>query len=196
MTVGLRNGLLAGALLGAFAATANAADTPTYILNGYTFPGLSGINTDELEAKLKDKPGARITRADIAADQAILTKELEARHITGQLLVGMAEKNGHVWVIFQVQHPGLVEQKSDTMSRRFETQFFEGASRIPPTKLAAATGLRRGEPLSLERLRMARRAILAEYEKVMPGKPVILKAKMRTRPDGSVTMTWIVDEPK
>ncbi|HEY3638111.1 MAG TPA: POTRA domain-containing protein [Rhizomicrobium sp.] len=178
------------------AAISAAAGAPAYILNGYVINGLKGTNTDELKAKFKDKPGTRVTRADVLADQAILSKELDARHIAGHLFTGIAEKNGHIWVIFQVQHPGLLAANQDSLHRHIEAQSFEGATHIAPGALASATGLKRGDPLSPDKLRAARQAILAAYAKAMPGKTVTLKIKMQTRPGGAVTMIWLIGEPK
>jgi outer membrane protein assembly factor BamA len=189
-------GLLAVALGVGTAVAATGDKGPTYILNGFVINGVHRVDTSALEAKFKDKPGARITRADIAVDQAILAKELEARHISGELFAGLAEKNGHVWVIFEVQHPGQMMAKADKPPRHLDTQYFDGSSRIPPKTLAEASGLKKGDPLSPAKLNAARRAILAEYAKSMPGKLVTLKAKMRTRPDGGVTMIWMIGEPK
>jgi outer membrane protein assembly factor BamA len=188
--------VLAAALTFAAAAAASPASPPTYILNGYTFGGLKGVNTTELEAKLKDKPGAHITQADIAVDQSILAKELEARHIPGHLFTGIAEKNRHVWVIFQVEHPGAALASLDKRTRHLDAQIFEGATHISASALAAATGLKKGDQLSPDKVNAARQAILAQYAKLMPGKAVSLKGKMRTKPDGTVTLTWIVGEPK
>jgi outer membrane protein assembly factor BamA len=187
-------GLAAVAL--ALAASADAAPAPSYVLNGYTFGGLKGVNTAELQAKLKDKPGAHITRADIEVDQSILAKELVARHIDGQLFTGIAEKNGRIWVIFQVEHPGTILQKLDKRNRRLDAENFQGATRVSPGVLAAATGLKKGDPISPDTVNAARHAILAQYAKVMPGKTVTLKGKIRTKPDGAVTLTWVITEPK
>jgi hypothetical protein len=189
-------GLLAAVLIVGAAESANGANPPIYILNGYTFGGVKGINTAELQAKLKDKPGARITRADIMIDQAILAKELQARHIDGRLFTGIAERNHRIWVIFQVEHPGPALANLDKRARRLDAQIFEGATRVSTIALAAATGLKKGDQLSPDNVNAARRAILAEYAKVMPGKVVSLKGKMRTRPDGEVTLTWVIGEPK
>jgi len=189
-------GLLAAALATGAAVPASIAKGPHYILNGYSFQDMKGVNTAELEAKLKDKKGAHITEADIIADQALLAKELQARHIQGQLFTGLAEKDGRVWVIFDLQHPEAQLAKLDKRVRYLETQNFEGASRIPASALAAATGLRKGDHLSPEKLNAARRTILDLYAKSMPGKTVSLKINMRTKADGEVTLTWMIGEPK
>jgi hypothetical protein len=187
---------LAAVLTFGMAAAASPAHRPTFILNGYTFGGIKGVNTAELAARLKDKPGAHITQADIAVDQAILAKELQARHIEGQLFTGIAEKNRRVWVIFQVQHPGTILASLDKRTRHLEVQSFEGATRLSPRVLATATGLKKGDQLSPDKVNAARRAILAQYARLMPGKIISLKVKMRTMPDGAVTLTWILGEPK
>jgi hypothetical protein len=187
-------GMLA-AMLTLGAATVNAGKEPVYILKGYSFGRMPGVNTTELEAKLKDKAGAHITRANILADKEIIAKELEARHINGVLFAGVAERNGHIWVIFDLQHPQQLPG-ADKRPRHLETQSFEGATRISPVALAAATGLKKGDIISPEKLNAARQAILRRYAKALPGKAISLKSKMRTKPDGAATMTWIIGEPK
>jgi outer membrane protein assembly factor BamA len=188
-----RTGLLAAALFACATLAANSASAPTYILNGYTFDGLTGVNTGELLARLKHKEGDRITRAEIVAEQAILAKELKARQIEGRLFTTIAEKHGRIWIMFDLQQPAA---NIGGPIRRLESQKFEGATHIAAGVLAAATGLKDGEVLSLENLRAARRAILAEYAHSMPSGSLSLKTRMQTRPDGKVRLTWIIAEPK
>jgi len=173
------------------AMAANAPKEPTYVLNGYSFSGVPGVNAAEMEAKLKDHAGARITRADAAADGAILAKELEARHIGGHLFTTLAKTKGHAWIIFD-----LVSNDADKPMGHLESQNFEDASRVPAGVLAAATGLKTGDQLSREKLLAARRAIVALYVKSMPGRKISLKAKLRRGPGDKTILTWIIGEPK
>ena len=192
-----RVGLLAVALALGAAGVADAAKGRTYILNGYSFGGFPpGENTAELAAKLKDQEGARVTRADVDTDEAILVKEMQARHIQGQLFTTLAEKHGRVWVIFDLQDPVRSTASFWTSVRRLKTQNFEGASRISASALAAATGLKPGDTLSREKINVARQAILALYAKSVPGKAPSLKGKMQGTAAGDVNLTWIVGEPK
>ena len=170
-----------------------AAGTPkatTYILNGYDLSGIPGINATALQAKLKDRPGARITQADIHADTLILTKELETRRVKGQLFTTLAVKKGRVWVIFDLLNPDAGPQWGS-----LEAQNFEGASHISAKSLAAVTGLKSGDQLTRQKLIGAQRAILAAYAKSMPGKKISLKARLQRRP-GEISVTWIIGEPK
>jgi outer membrane protein assembly factor BamA len=193
----IRRTVLLAALLAAGAAmAANADGLPTFILNGYSFGGISGVNTDELAAKFKHKPGARISRADVAADEVILANELRTRGIKGNLFATLAEKHGRVWVIFDLQDPNRPAGHLGKPGRRLEAQEFEGASRISASALAAATGLKTGDLLSPEKVNAARQAILALYGKFMPGQVPSLKGKMQVRPDGRARLTWIIGEPK
>ncbi len=183
--------------LGLGAATAaSAAKAPVYILNGYSFGGLPlGVDTAELTAKFKDQEGAHITRADVDADQAILAKELQARHIGGQLFSTIAEKHGRVWIIFDLLHPERSAANFLTTPHYLKVQNFEGASRISASSLAAATGLKPGDRLPPAKIDAARQAIVAAYAKALPGKPLSLKGKMQTAPSGAVVLTWIIGEP-
>jgi outer membrane protein assembly factor BamA len=173
------------------AMAASVPETPTYILNGYSLSGIHGLNAPELEAKLKDKPGARISQADIHADTMIVAKELEARHIKGQLFTTLAEKNGRVWIIFDLLNPD-----AGLRFGQLDTQNFEGASHVSASVLAAATGLKKGEQLSRQNLAVAAQAISAAYAKAMPGKKILLKIRRKNTPDGKTTLTWIIGEPK
>jgi hypothetical protein len=188
-------GLWTATLIAVAAVTADAANGPTYILNGYSFGRMPGVNTAELEAKLKDKPGARITQSDVAADKAIVARELKARHLTGQLFATIAEKKGRVWIIFDLLDLGPPPGHAWT-SRYLESQVFEGESGISVDALAAATGLKPGEQLSVEKINAARRAILAVYTKSMPGKKLTLKGRMQTKPDGGTSLIWIIGQPQ
>jgi outer membrane protein assembly factor BamA len=172
------------------AAPASAPKIRTYILNGYSFTGVHGVNAAEMEAKLKHHEGARITRADAAADGALLAKELKARHIPGQLFTTLAENNGRVWVIFD-----LLNTDDDSSVGNLKSQDFNGVSHVSAISLAAATGLKKGDKLTRQKLIAARRAIVLAYAKSMPGKKISLKAKLQ-RKLGEVTLTWIIGEPK
>lgn len=179
------------ALFAAGAAMA-AGDTraPTYILNGYSFSGVPGVNAAEMEAKLKFHAGARVTRAEIAAEAAVLARELKARHMEGHLFTSTAESGGRVWVIFDLLNPD-----ADNRMGQLESQNFQGASHVSPSALAAVTDLKNGERLSPQKLGAARRAIVAAYAKSMPGKKIFIKAKLVTR-GGKTAVTWIIAEPK
>jgi hypothetical protein len=189
-----RMGLLAASFT---AGAALAANSPAYILSGYTFGGLpKGVSSDQLTAKLKHKQGDRITQADISADQAVLVRELEARHIAGRLFATLAEKHGHAWVIFDLQKTDPAIAEPGAPNRIFAAQNFEGAVHVSAGALAHATGLTVGETLSLENLKAARRAIIALYAKSMPGEELGLKLKLQTKPGGKTTLTWTIREPK
>ena len=191
-----RMGLLAATLTALAAMAAGAANAPSYIFSGYSFGPIPGVNTAELEAKLTHKAGDRITSADVAADGAILAKELEARHIHGRLFTSTAEKHGHVWIIMDVQDPDHPNAHLGKPAGHLKSQNFEGASRISAGDLAAATGLKQGDQLWPEKIRAAREAIVAAYAKSVPGKAITLKARMQTQADGDVTLTWIIGEPQ
>ena len=180
------------AALAVLATASGAKGAPSYILNGYSLSGIPGLSAAELEAKLKPKPGARITDADVNADRAIIQKELAARHIQGVVVATVAEKHGRVWIIFdQLDMPGALSQ-----TRSLEVQNFEGASRISTAALSAATGLKIGDELTPQKVNAARQAILAMYAKAAPGKPLALKARMQVKPGGKVNLTWLIHEPK
>lgn len=191
-----RIGLLAAMLTVGAAMAASAAKAPAYILNGYSFGGMPGVNTAELTAKLGHKEGDRVTRADIAADEAVLARELRARHIDGRLFTSLAEKHGRVWVIFDLQKPDPRSASAEKWAGRLKSQSFQGASRISAAALAAATGLKPGDPLSPEKINAARQAVVALYARSMPGKAPSLKGRAQTAADGQVTLTWIIGEPK
>jgi len=195
MTNKLR-GLLAGAL-GMVAATAAVAAHPrVYILNGYSFGGMPGVNTVELTTKLKDQAGARVTQADIAEDEAIVATALKDQHVKGRLFTTLAEKHGRVWVIFDVLDPDRPTARAGKAEagERLKVQNFEGATGLSTTDLAAATGLKPGAPLSAEVINGARQSIIAAYAKAMPGKAVSIRGKLQFTPEGEVTLTWIIGD--
>ena len=191
----LRPGLIALALLAPRLVEA-APRGPTYILNGYSLSGLKGIDTQALEARLGRKEGARITQADIDADTAIVTAELKAHGMQGRLATTLAEKHGHVWIIFdlvQVAHPALAPINGH--APRLAEQRFQGAARLSPKALAAASGLAPGQAITPAQLLAARTAILRAYAKVLPGAPVPLAARIQRARDGEVTLIWVIAEP-
>jgi hypothetical protein len=169
------------------AMAAKAHKARTYILNGYNFSGVHGANAADLEAKLKHHAGARVTQKDIAADKAIITKELEARHLEGQLFLTIAETHGHVWVIYDLLNPDV---------GRLAGQNFAGASRVPASVLAAATGLKPGDQLTREKMIAARRGIVKAYVQALPGKKVALKCRVQVKHGNKITLNWIIGEPK
>ncbi|HTT82918.1 MAG TPA: hypothetical protein VMF67_05525 [Rhizomicrobium sp.] len=173
------------------AAFAAGTKAPTYVLDGYDLSGAHGVDAAELAAKLKPKPGARINQADIHADTMIVAKELEARHIQGHLFTTLAEKKGHVWIIFDVLNPDAGPPMG-----QLEAQNFEGASHVSVGVLVAATGLKKGDQLSRDRLAAAARAISNVYAKTMPGKKIHLKIRRHNAPGGKTTLTWIISEPQ
>lgn len=175
----------------AVAAGASAAKPRTYILNGYSFGPMPGVDTAELEAKLPQKAGARITDADVARDGAIISKELEDRHIGGHLFASVAERHGHVWVILDLLDP---EHPNGGKPRFLQSQTFQGASKVSPADLAAATGLKQGAQLWPAKVRSAEQAIVALYAKATPGQIPTVRARVRVGPDNKVDLTWIIAE--
>jgi len=163
---------------------------PTYILKGYDLSGVHGLNAAKVTAKFKDKPGARITDADIHADTMIVAKELAAHHIGGHLFTSLAEKNGHVWLIFDVQNAEAQERFG-----QLQSQSFVGASHVSASALAAATGLKEGDQLSQDKLMAARRGVLALYAKSMPEKRLTLKLRLQHK-QGKTILTWLIGEPE
>ncbi len=172
---------------------AAATDAPVYTLLGFNLHGIHGVDQDALAAKLKHKPGDRITREDIKDDAAIIEKELQAQHVHGRLATTMAAKNGRVWIIFD-----LLNDPASVFKQRhqLEAQHFEGATRVPADTLSKATGLKPGDALSPETLNAARRGIVAAYAKVAPGKAVGITGKMQAKDDGTAVLTWIIHEPQ
>ncbi|HEY2447160.1 MAG TPA: hypothetical protein VGI20_15610 [Rhizomicrobium sp.] len=189
----MRIGLTAAIFAAGAVTAASAASTQSFILKGYSFGPMPGVNTAEIEAKLPRKAGARITGADVAAEEAIVERELKARHVQGRLFASTAVKRDRMWIIFDlVQEP----------VRILVSQSFVGASHVSPEILARATGLRPGTTLSVGKLNAARRSILAAYGKALHGKPINLKLRMQTRHSvkpGTVPetwLTWTIVEPK
>lgn len=173
--------------------SADAAEKAgTYTLLGFNLSGIKGVDQKALEAKLKHKPGDRITRDDIKDDTAIIEKELKAKGIQGRLFATMAERNGRVWIIVDVlDNPARVF----ATQRQLEALRFEGASRVPADALARASGLRPGDLITPQKLDAARKGIVAAYAKAIPGKTVQITGKMQAKDNGKVVMTWIVREP-
>lgn len=178
--------LLAGAV-----AVVNARPTPTYILKGYSFGPMPGVKTAEIEAKLPRKPGARITDADVVAEEAIVERELKARHVQGRLFASTAEKNGRVWIIFDLVREPV---------RVLESQVFVGASHMSQEALVTATGLKPGDTLSPDRLNAARRGIFALYGKAEFARAISIRLRMQTSipikglGDEKTKLTWFVGE--
>ena len=168
----------------------------TYVLDGFRLSGVEGLDQDALVATLTEKPGDRITEADIAADAKTLGEKLKARHIQGELFATIAEKKGRVWVLFDFQYPQAGPTASNRERRRLGSQAFEGNARLSVGALEAATGLKQGEDLPVERINAAREAILAAYKKAVPGEDVRVGGQIRVTPDGEVALTWRIAEPK
>jgi len=174
-------------------AAASAAPPTGSILMGYRFGFIPGVKTSEIAAKLGHRPGDHITDADVAADEKTVERELRSRKIEGRLFASTAEKNGHVWILFDlVQEPVRV----------LESQTFVGAVHVSPKDLAKVSGLSPGAHISIERLNAARKAILAAYGKAMQGKHANVKLRIQTSiPSGlrsvrNIRLTWIIDESK
>jgi outer membrane protein assembly factor BamA len=159
-------------------------------LNGYRLSGVKGIDEDALVAKLPHHAGERITEADIKADTATLSAALKAQHIDGQLFATMATKKGTVWVLFDFQYPQPQQR------RWLGSQIFDGNAKISSAALEAATGLRPGDDLPVERLNAARQAIIQAYQKAEPGADVHVGGKLRITPEGKVQVIWHITEPK
>ena len=184
------SGLAAALTIGAVRTA--SAEVKVYTLGGFTFSGFPGINTDELTAKLKDQAGARVTQTDLAADEAMFTEELKARHIKGRLLISQAEKHGTIWLIFDLQRPAAGSALYS--GEPLKAQIFEGATHIPAPELAAATGLKPGDNLSFESIRAAHDALIALYAKSAQGKAPIIRSRVQVSGDGHITLTWLIAE--
>lgn len=170
-----------------------ATKSPEYTLLGYNLHGIHGFDQDALAAKLKHKPGDRITRQDIKDDAAIIEKALKEQHAQGHLFTTLAEKNGRVWIIFDLLNNPA---KALAQRRQLEAQHFEGAKRIPAETLSKATGLKPGDTLSRDTLNAARRGIVEAYAKAVPGKSIGITGKLQAKPDGTAVLTWIIHEPQ
>lgn len=170
-----------------------ATKDPVYTLLGFNLHGIHGVDQDALAAKLKHKPGDRITRQDIKDEAAIIEKALQAQHVQGRLFTTLAEKSGRVWIIFDLlNNPATVFRQR----HQLEAQHFEGATRVSADALSKASGLKPGDALSPDTLNAARRGIVAAYAKIAPGKSVGIAGKMQARPDGKAVLTWIIHEPR
>jgi outer membrane protein assembly factor BamA len=170
-----------------------ATKSPVYTLQGYNLHGIRGFDQDALAAKLKHKPGDRITREDIKADAAIIEKALQAQHAQGHLFTTLAEKIGRVWIIFDLlNNPGEVLAQP----HKLEAQHFDGAKRVSADTLSKASGLKPGDTLSRDTLNAARRGIVEAYAKVAPGKSVGITGRLQAKPDGTAILTWIIQEPQ
>jgi hypothetical protein len=181
-------------ILAAGVALASPAKPPAYILEGYRFEGILGPgNSTGLVAKLKDKPGGRVRKADIKVDVDLLAKELHARHIRGQLFTGLIEGNGRIWVIFHLTDPDPPGARLWS-SHRLASQEFQGVSWIPTGKLAGATGLKPGEALSPEKITAARKGLSAMLAKSRPGKAFAIQVRIQTEPANEAALSWIIGE--
>lgn len=194
---GLRRlGVIAAALTMLAPSLAQSAAKPkTYILIGYSWSGLHGaVDTKALEAKLGRKEGARITNSDIAADAQIVGAELKARHAHGKLFTTLAEKHGHVWIIFDLLDPDAPIRRFWQAPRHLTAQSFQGGGGIPTSDLAAATGLKPGDLLSPEKMAAARRAIIEVYAKALPAKAVTVRGKLQGKETGDLALTWVITQ--
>lgn len=190
-TIALAGGLVAALTLAAVPPTA-AAREKVYTLGGYTFGGFAGVNTDEMVAKLKDQAGARVTQADLALDRSMFEAQLHERHIKGRLITSTAEKHGTIWLIFDLQRPAL--GSALYAGEPLNSQTFEGATRIPVSELAAATGLKPGDTLTFTTIKAAHDALLALYARSVPGKPPLIRSRARISGSGQVTLIWVISE--
>ncbi len=164
------------------------APAPSYILRGFRLSGAPGVDQDALVDSLAQKPGDRITRAEIDADTKQLGAALEARKIVGRLFATLAVNDGRAWVLFDFQP---AEKKPP---RFFASQNFDGNSKIPDATLAAATALKPGELVNADRLNAAVRAITAAYAKAAPEVNIHVGGKIRTTKTGQVTVMWHITE--
>jgi outer membrane protein assembly factor BamA len=191
--------ILVAALLAGGSPACAAAET-TYILNGYRLSGAQGVNPEEMTAQLKHQAGARITEADIMADTQALALALRARHVPGQLFTTMAEKNGRVWILFDMQDAGRDAVAGPTAHgkppQRFGSQHFAGNTKVSSAALSQATGLQPGQTLPADWLDSAQIALSRAYQSAMPGAVVKVKATLRHAQNGEVTINWDLTEPK
>ncbi len=161
---------------------------PSYILRGFRLSGAPEVDQDALVDGLPQKPGDRITRAEIDADTKQLGTALQARKIVGRLFATLAVRDGRAWVLFDFQP---AEKRPP---RYFASQNFEGNTKIPDATLAAATALRPGEEVNADRLNAAEQAITAAYAKAAPNVKIRLGGKIRTTKTGQVTVMWHIIE--
>jgi outer membrane protein assembly factor BamA len=167
-----------------------AGDKPlaSYILRGFRLSGAPQVDQDALVNGLGQKPGDRITSADIDADTKQLGAALEARHVVGQLFATLAVTGDRAWVLFDFQP---AEKKPP---RYFASQNFDGNVKISSAALAAAIALRPGDLVNADRLNAAERSITAAYAKSAPGVKIRISGKIRTTKTGQVTVMWHIAE--
>ena len=185
-------------LLALAAATlaAGPALAQTYTLDKIQINGLKSASPDEMRAALKEKPGTKVTTADLVADVNVLEKALEAKNVVGSVKVSMANKhNGHIDSIFDVTDNGIQTATVTTVAPKLNDQVFSGNNVLTANELTTATGLKPGDELSNDKIKAAQEAIVAAYK--ASKKPVNVTVSGAINQKGStVEVVWTVVETK
>jgi outer membrane protein assembly factor BamA len=178
---------------------ANGKPPTVYHLLGFGLSGTHRINTDALIATLPQHKGDVITSADINADVDKIHQALKAAHVHGDMTTATMEKEGPghwVWIIWDVHLMDALTGTPQRGPRHFESQIFTGNTKLNDAALVEATDLHTGEILEDGRISDARTGIEQAYDKVLPGADVQARAKITVKKDSSVSINWIIKEPK
>ena len=172
---------------------------PVYHLIGFALGGTDRVDTDAIVAKLPQHKGDVITQAEIQENADRIGAALTAAHVHGDMTTATLEREGkghYIMVVYEV-HPqdALTFAKFDPQ-RFFGSQTFSGNTKLTAAQLAAATGLKSGQKMPDGSIGDARTGIEQAYDKVLPGKTVDVKGKVKLKKDHSVLINWQITEPK
>ena len=184
--------LLGGAMLASFPAWAD----PSFVLDHVTITGNKSVTTDKLMDAIQERPGSRISQADILADRDSMMKVLEGANVVGSVGARITTKpNKHVLVEFTVDDRGVQAPTVTKVAARLNTQIFEGNKALTTEQLRAASGLNPGDTLTDATVQAAEKAIQAAYAKSKLPLDVNITGSIAQNA-GKVDITWHITEKK
>jgi outer membrane protein assembly factor BamA len=193
----LTRAMLAGAAL--VTAPAAWAD-PSWTLNKVIITGNKTLTTEQLMAVVQEKPGHKITVAEITADRDAITKALEDAHSSATSINPSMQAVGQkVNIIFAViDDKGAQAPVVTKVAPKLHEEIFDGNKSVPTEQLVAASGLTPGQDLSNEKVLAAENAINATYKaaKLPPGLGVNITGETKRLDNGTYDVIWHITETK
>ena len=199
--------LFAPAMLAACLGAAPALAETTYKLDKIEINGLKSVKDADVRPALAEKPGDKITIAQITADQDLLVAALGKMNVTGGVKTSLRNKNnGHVDIIFDVNDNGIVKPEVKVVTRlvdpKLGRELFTGNTIVATDVLTEAAGLHEGDVLTHDSMTAAEKRIqdayTAELKKRNRDMPdwKVETATAASNKDGEIDLTWKLTEGK
>jgi outer membrane protein assembly factor BamA len=186
-------------LLAAAAAPAAALADTTYPLDKVSVVGNSQVPTATLDAVIQEKPGTKVTKDEIIADQDNIVAAYKKANVGMQITVLLATKSDkHVEVTFKVDEKAAPPPTTVSVPLKIAHVTFAGNVLETTDALQAAAAIKPGDIATADSLKAAEERIMGVYKANKSAKlaNVNLTPQITYPSPGLVDVVWQITETK